>query len=70
MTLHPAVLDRPVAGAFTGVLLSIVVVFVAWNTLLFMKAAGLGGWVPPLFAAWSTNVLFTALGVWMLRSQE
>jgi lipopolysaccharide export system permease protein len=58
------------AGAFTGVLLSIVVVFVAWNTLLFMKAAGLGGWVPPLFAAWSTNVLFTVLGVWMLRSQE
>jgi lipopolysaccharide export LptBFGC system permease protein LptF len=57
-------------GAFTGVLLSIVVVFVAWNTLLLMKAVGLGGWLPPAVAAWSTNVLFTLLGLWLLRTQE
>ncbi len=30
------------AGSFTGVLLSIIVVFVAWNTLLLMKYVGLG----------------------------
>jgi Predicted permeases len=58
------------AGAFTGVLLSIVVVFVAWNTLLFMKAVGFGGYLPPAVAAWSTNVLFTLLGLFLMRTQE
>ncbi|MBC8137944.1 MAG: LptF/LptG family permease [Fibrella sp.] len=57
-------------GAFTGVLLSIVVVFVSWNTLLLMKGVGLGGYVPPLFAALSTPILFTCLGAWLLRVQE
>lgn len=58
------------AGSFTGVLLSIIVVFVAWNTLLLMKYVGLGGLVPPLMAAWTTNALFTLLGLWLLRAQE
>lgn len=58
------------AGSFTGVLLSIIVVFVAWNTLLLMKYVGLGGFLPPLVAAWSTNVLFTVGGLWLLRAQE
>jgi lipopolysaccharide export system permease protein len=57
-------------GAFTGVLLSIITVFVAWNTLLFMKYVGLGGYLPPIVAAFSTNVLFTILGLWLLRTQE
>ncbi len=57
-------------GAFTGVLLSIVVVFVAWNTLLLMKAVGLGGYVSPLFAALITPILFTGLGVFLLKVQE
>lgn len=58
------------AGSFTGVLLSIIVVFVAWNTLLLMKYVGLGGYLPPLVAAWSTNVLFTGIGLWLLKSQD
>ncbi len=58
------------AGSFTGVLLSIITVFVAWNTLLFMKAVGLGGYLPPPVAAWSTNVLFTLIGLWLLKTQE
>ena len=58
------------AGSFTGVLLSIITVFVAWNTLLFMKAVGLGGYVPAPVAAWSTNVLFTIIGLWLLKTQE
>ena len=57
-------------GAFTGVLLSIVVVFVAWNTLLLMKAVGLGGYVSPVVAAASTPILFTILGIFLMRSQE
>jgi lipopolysaccharide export system permease protein len=57
-------------GAFTGVLLSIVTVFVAWNTLLLMKSVGIGGYLSPPVAAWSTNALFTVLGLWLLRAQE
>lgn len=57
-------------GAFTGVLLSIITVFVAWNTLLLMKFVGLGGYLPPAISAWTTNVLFTLLGLWLLRTQE
>ena len=57
-------------GAFTGLLLSIVTVFVAWNTLLFMKAVGLGGYVSAPVAAWSTPILFTVLGLWLVRVQE
>jgi len=58
------------AGSFTGVLLSIIVVFIAWNTLLVMKAVGLGGYLPPVVAAWTTNALFVLLGLWLLRTQE
>jgi len=58
------------AGAFTGVLLSIVVVFIAWNTLLFMKAVGFGGYLPPVAAAWSTNVIFALLGLYLMRTLE
>jgi lipopolysaccharide export system permease protein len=58
------------AGSFTGVLLSIIVVFVAWNTLLFMRYVGWGGFLPAPVAAWSPNVLFTLLGLWLLRVQE
>ncbi|MBC8102354.1 MAG: LptF/LptG family permease [Cytophagales bacterium] len=58
------------AGSFTGVLLSIITVFVAWNTLLLMKAIGLGGYLPAPVAAWSTNLLFTGIGLWLLKTQE
>jgi lipopolysaccharide export system permease protein len=58
------------SGGFAGVLLSIIVVFVAWNTLLLMKYVGLGGYLPPAVAAWTTNGIFTLLGLWLLRTQE
>jgi lipopolysaccharide export system permease protein len=57
-------------GSFAGIMLSVVTVFVAWNTLLFMKYIGFGGLVAPPIAAWATNVLFVLLGVWLMRTQE
>ena len=57
-------------GSFTGILLSIILVFVGWNTLLLMKYFALGGVVPPVIAAWTTNVLFTLLGLVLIRTQE
>ena len=58
------------AGAFTGVLLSIVAVFVAWNTLLLLKIISLGNWVPPVVCAWTTNVIFTLIAVWLIKAQD
>jgi len=58
------------AGAFTGILLSVIVSFVAWNTLLLMKSIGFGGYLSPMVAGWSTNVIFTLFGLWLLKKQE
>jgi lipopolysaccharide export LptBFGC system permease protein LptF len=63
-------------GGFMGVLLSICLVFVYWNTLLLARILGSPGpegsapllW-PPL-AAWSQNVLFVLLGLFVLRKSE
>jgi lipopolysaccharide export system permease protein len=57
-------------GAFTGVLLSIIIIFVGWNTLLLMKYIAFGGLLPPVVAAWSTNILFLVLGFWLMKTQE
>ncbi len=58
------------AGAYTGIFLSIVMVFVAWNTLLLTQILGYAGKMPPLLAAWSPALLFTCLGVYFLWQME
>lgn len=57
-------------GAYTGIFLSIVMVWVAWNTLLLTKYLGLSGKLSPLIAAWSPDILFFVLGTWMLWRAE
>ena len=58
------------AGGFAGVLLSVVTVFVAWNTHLFFQAVALGGWIPPVVCAFVTHVLLTTVGVGLLVRLE
>ncbi len=63
-------------GGFMGTLLSICLVFVYWNTLLLARILGTPGaegalpLMPPSVAAWSQNVLFILLGIWVLRRSE
>ncbi len=57
-------------GSFMGVFLSIIMVFVAWNTLLLTKALGLSGYVPPFFAAWTPDLVFAAVGVLVIWRTE
>ena len=57
-------------GTFTGVLLSIITCFIAWNTLLPAKMIAEGGYLPAIPAAWFTNILFAGLGLWLFRKQE
>ncbi|HLI47359.1 MAG TPA: LptF/LptG family permease [Chthonomonas sp.] len=64
------------SGGFGGTLLSICLVFVYWNTLLLSRILGSPGpqgsppLLPPLVAAWSQNVLFSAWGLWMIVRSE
>jgi lipopolysaccharide export system permease protein len=57
-------------GAYTGIFLSIVMVWVAWNTLLLTKFLGLSGKMDPLIAAWSPDILFAVLGIYFLWKME
>jgi lipopolysaccharide export system permease protein len=60
------------AGSFMGVLLSIVLVFVYWNTLLFSKILGarFPDVFPPWLAGWGQNALFSLIGIYALWRQE
>lgn len=60
------------AGNFMGVLLSIVLVFVYWNTLLAAKIVGskYPDILPPLVAGWGQNVVFSLVGLYFLWRGE
>jgi Predicted permeases len=60
------------AGNFMGVLLSICLVFVYWNTLLAAKILGtqFPNALPPVVAAWGQNVFFTLIGLYFLWRGE
>ena len=58
------------AGAYMGIFLSIIMVFVAWNTLLLTQILGYAGKMPPMLAAWSPALLFTGLGLYFLWQME
>ncbi len=63
-------------GGFMGVLLSICLVFVYWNTMLLARILGTPGpdaGVPilsPPVAAWAQNVIFILIGFAVLRKSE
>lgn len=57
-------------GAYTGIFLSLVMVWVAWNTLLFAKFLGDSGKLSPLLAAWAPDILFMVVGVFLLFVME
>jgi lipopolysaccharide export system permease protein len=58
------------SGTFAGVLLSIIVVFVFWNTILLFQILGSQGLLPTFAAAWSPHVLFALMGLFLLWRSE
>ncbi len=58
------------SGAYMGIFLSIIMVWVAWNTLLLTQVLGYAGKMPPLLAAWSPALLFSFLGIYFLWQME
>ncbi|HSV74373.1 MAG TPA: LptF/LptG family permease [Chthonomonadales bacterium] len=59
-------------GGFMGVLMSIVLVFLYWNTLLAARILGARypEVLPPVVAGWGQNVVLAALGLLVLRRSE
>ena len=68
----PMALRFAKAGGFMGVLLSIVLVFVYWNTLLAARILGATypEILPPVVAGWGQNVGFSILGLYALWRGE
>lgn len=58
------------AGAYAGIFLSMVMVWIGWNTLLLTKYLGVAGKLNPIVAAWSPDVLFLGIGLWYLTRIE
>lgn len=58
------------AGAYVGIFLSLIMVWVAWNTLLLTKYLGVAGKLNPFVAAWSPDILFLVVGIWFLMRVE
>jgi lipopolysaccharide export system permease protein len=53
-------------GAYIGVALSIILVFVYYVLMQTFQAMGNAGVVPPFVAAWTQNILFGAIGAFLL----
>jgi lipopolysaccharide export system permease protein len=68
----PLALKFAKQGNFMGVLLSIILVFVYWNTLLAAKILGskYPEVFPPIVAGWGQNILFAAIGLFVLWRGE
>jgi lipopolysaccharide export system permease protein len=58
------------SGGFAGLLIGILISFFYWNAYFLGQKLGAGGRVPPLLAAWTPNMLFAALGLYMLWKEE
>ena len=57
-------------GSFAGILLAIVMVWVAWNTVILAKAFGIHGYIPAAASAWFTTIFFAAIGLLLIRRME
>lgn len=57
-------------GAFAGLVLAIVILFLYNGVRSWTLALGLAGSIPPAVAGWLPNVLFGAVGIWLVATQE
>ena len=57
-------------GSFWGILLSIVLGFIYYNTIFFAKIMGTNGVIPPVVAGWSQDVLFGLFAVFLIMREE
>jgi lipopolysaccharide export system permease protein len=58
------------AGSFAGLLLSVVLGFLYYNTIFLGKILGMNEVIPPALAGWMQNILFGALGIYFVATSE
>ena len=57
-------------GSFTGLTIAIVLVFLYNGVRSWGLALGLAGTIPPMPAAWAQNIIFGALGLYLLLTRR
>jgi len=57
-------------GSFTGLTMAIVLVFLYNGVRSWGLALGLAGTVPPMLAAWGQNIIFGAIGLYLLLTRR
>lgn len=63
----PLAVSSTRGGTLLGMGVAVATSLAFYGVHALLVAAGKGGWLPPLIAAWGANVLFSALGVSLLR---
>ncbi len=53
-------------GPYIGVALSVILVFLYYTAMQTFAALGQSGYLPPFLAAWLQNIIFGAIGFWLL----
>ncbi len=66
----PLAISTQRAGKSVGVILSVVLSFAYWMLLLAGTALAEDALVPPWLGVWMANLVFAALGLWMLRQLD
>ncbi len=57
-------------GAYSGILLGVIIMFLYWNNIFLGKALGVGMIIPPFLAGWSQNIIFGVGGIILLWQEE
>lgn len=59
------------SGGFAGVLLSVFLVFLYYNSyVISTEIIGRNGWLPPILASWLTNLIFIVIGLIAAKRME
>ena len=62
----PLSADTRRSGLALGFGLSLLISFIYWGLLQVSKAYGIKGNVPPVLAAWLPNIIFAAIGIFLI----
>jgi lipopolysaccharide export system permease protein len=63
----PLAITGPRASATFGIAISLATTILFLTLIQLSRAIGSGGLVPPTLAAWMPNLLFGAIGLWLLK---
>ena len=70
LCVAPLCLKYGRTGGFMGVLIGILVLALYWNIIVFGKALGTAGILPPIVAGWSEVAVFIIAGAYLMWRAE